>query len=48
MAKITKYTIDLTPDDQKIIAKLRAEMEAVQGKVKIAAVIRAALRKAAA
>ena len=48
MAKVTKYSIDLSPEDLKLIAKLRKQMETEQGPVKMAAVIRAALRKAAA
>ena len=44
----TKICIDLSPDDMKVLTSLKKSMTATMGKVSHAAVIRAALRTAAA
>ena len=44
----TKLCIDLSPEDMKFLNTIKKAMSATQGKVSHAAVVRAALRTAAA
>jgi hypothetical protein len=46
--KLKKKSLDFTSEDMKIIDTLRRGMEATQGRVSLVAVIRSAIRKAAA
>jgi hypothetical protein len=48
MAKTTKFSIDLTPEDKKLLSTLKAQMAVSQGPVSTAAAIRAAIRTAVA
>jgi hypothetical protein len=44
----TKMSFDFTPEDMKVLNTLKRQMAATQGRVSVVAVIRAAIRKAAA
>lgn len=47
-SKVTKLSMDFTPEDMKILNSLKRDMAATQGRVSVVAVIRAAIRTAAA
>jgi hypothetical protein len=45
---VTKLSFDFSPDDMKVLRFLKREVEKTQGRVSMAAVIRFAIRTAAA